>query len=149
MSLANLDDINSFLPQDKFRATDGNPKITLFQIDVERLVKGYLGSVFSATELNAWADPATTPNLIQSVAGRLIAAFYYRDKVSEQVATHEERAYPQRLYNEAMLMLDGIRLGKITLAEVSELPGTAFDTDYFYPNDLEVDAPKFTMDMRF
>lgn len=146
--LASLDDINSFLPLDKLRATDGNPEITLFQVDADRIVKAYLSSAFAPVTLAAWADPATTPVLIRAVAGRLIAAFYYRKKLSEQTATHQEIAYPQRVYNEAMNMLLEIRSGNLILIEVDEEPGTAFDSSYFFPN-ATTDPPKFTMDLQF
>src|SRR5262245_14450637 len=125
MALASLDDVKTHLPPDKFEATDGNPEIALFQVDVERLIKGYLSSVFSATTLAAWADPSTTPSYIRSIAGRLVAAFYYAKKVSEDLPDWD-RTYPQRLYDEAMLMLNMIREGDVILEEVPEDPGTAF-----------------------
>lgn len=147
MSLASLDDVNTHLPQDKFSATDGNPEIALFQIDVERMVKGYLASVFSATTLSAWVSPATTPGEIRAVAGRLIAAFYYSKKVSEDLPDWD-RTYPQRLYDEAMKMLTDIIDGSIPLTGVTDTPGTALSEDFFFPRTADGD-PKFTMGMRW
>lgn len=146
MALASLEDINTHLPSDKFKATDGNPEITLFQIDVETVIKGYLSSVFTQAALLLWASPATTPKYIRSVAGRLIAAFYYAKKVSEDLPDWD-RTYPQRLYDEAMKMLEDVRTGDVILVEVGEEVGTAFDDSFFWPRKDSV--PKFTMDMRW
>lgn len=145
--LASLDDVNAYLPSDKFTATDGNPEIELLQIDVERIIKGYLASVFSAATLATWVSPATTPTVLRSVAGRLIAAFYYAKKVSEDLPDWDG-TYPQRLYDDAMKMLMDIIDGSITLPEVPDVPGTAFDSSFFFPRASDGE-PKFTMDMRW
>ena len=147
MALASLDDVKTFLPLDKFAATDGNPEIALFQIDIERLIKGYLSSVFSAATLAAWADPLTTPSQVRSIAGRLVAAFYYAKKVSEDLPDWD-RTYPQRLYDDAMRMLDLIREGDIVLDDVPDVPGTAFGINFFYPRATD-DEPSFTMGMKW
>jgi len=147
VSLASLDDVKTHLPNDKFAATDGNPEIAFFQIDVERLIKGFLSNVFSATTLSAWVSPATTPGYIRAVAGRLVASFYYAKKVSEDLPDWD-RTYPQRLYNEAIAMLEAIRDGDVILEDVDEGAGTAFSTDYFFPRASDGE-PKFTMGMRW
>lgn len=146
--LASLADVNTHLPGDKFTATDGGPDYLSFQTDVTRLVKGYLSSVFSATTLAAWADPDSTPATIRAIAGRLVAAFYYAKKVSEDIPDWDG-TYPQRLYDEAMKMLEMIRTGLIVLPEVppDDQPGTFFDSSFFYPDST--DEPSFTMDMRW
>lgn len=144
--LASLDDINTHLPQDKLSATDGNEEIERYGVDVERVIKGYLSSTFSATTLAAWADPDTTPDFIRAVAGRLIAAFYYAKKYSEDLPNWD-KTYPQRLYNDAMAMLLKVQTGEIDLGIPGEEAGTQFDSSFFYPTkDTE---PVFTMDMRF
>lgn len=146
MALASLDDINTHLPSDKFKATDGNPEIVLFQTDIDRTIKGYLSSVFTQATLDAWAAPASTPKYIRAIAGRLIAAFYYAKKLSEDLPDWD-RTYPQRLYNDAMAMLEAVRTGGVLLPEVPEEVGTAFDSSFFYPDGTTI--PKFTMDMRW
>lgn len=147
MALASLDDVRTHLPADKFKVTDGNVEITLFQTDVERLIKGYLSSVFSAAILATWAAPASTPVYIRSCAGRLIAAFYYAKKLSEDLPDWE-KTYPQRIYDEAMAMLEAVRSGEVVLIEVAEVPGTQFDSSFFYPDTTARD-PAFTMEMRW
>lgn len=144
--IASLGDVNTHLPSDKLEAKDGNPDYVAFQIDVERLVKGYLSGVFSAATLAAWADPTSTPAYIRACAGRLIASFYYAKKVSEDLPDWDG-TYPQRLYDEAMKMLEEIRTGAVTLIEVPEEVGTQFDSSFFYPDST--DEPSFTMDMRW
>jgi len=146
MALNSLDDIKTWLPSDKFKATDGNVEITLIETDVERTIKGYLSSVFSQATLETWADPDATPAYIRSCAGRLVAAFYYAKKLSEDMPDWD-RTYPQRLYDEAMTMLEDVRTGQVTLSEVDEPIGTGLDNSFFYPDSTT--EPKFTMDMRW
>ena len=143
--LANLDDINTHLPIDKLKVTDGNEEVLRHQVDVERVIKGYLSSTYSAATLAAWADPDTTPGFIRAIAGRLIAAFHYARKYSENIPDWD-RTYPQRLYNEAMAMLKEVIEGDIDLGIPGEEAGTAFSGDFFYPRQSD---PVFTMDMRF
>jgi hypothetical protein len=143
MPLANLDDINEFLPQDKLTATDGNPAIERFQIDVDRTIKGYLASVFTLATLQGWADPDSTPEFVRGIAGRLIAAYWYSSRTSEDVPDWD-RTYPQRVYNEAMKMLEDIRTGKAVLIDVTEAPGTLI-TDFYKPTN----DPYFTVGMKF
>lgn len=144
--LASLDDINTFLPQDKLSASDGNEEIQRHQIDVDRVIKGYLSSTYTAATLAAWADPVTTPPFIRSIAGRLIAAWHYARKLSENLPDWD-RTYPQRLYDEAMAMLLGVQTGDVIVDPGAPPPGTQFGDDFFYPG--KGTEPVFTMDMRF
>lgn len=143
--LASLDDIKTHLPQDKLPVTDGNEEIGFYQTDVERVIKGYLTSTFPAATLAAWVDPDSTPGFIRGIAGRLIAAFYYSKRYSEDIPDWD-RTYPQRLYNEAMAMLQSVQTGDVIIVP-GETPETQFSSDFFYPGkDSEA---VFTMDMRF
>lgn len=145
--LASLDDIKTHLPGDKLQVTDGNAEIALFGVDVERLIKGYLSSVFTAALLASWDEPTNTPGYIRGCAGRLVAAFYYAKRFSADIPDWD-RTYPQRLYDEAMQMLELVRSGQVELEGVTETPGTQFSTDFFYP-DGTARAPAFTMDMQW
>lgn len=144
MALASLDDINAHLPHDKLKVTEGNTQITLIQVDVERSIKGYLSSVFSAATLAAWADPDTTPEYIRGCAGRLVAAMYYAQRTAEEVPDWD-KTYAQFLYNSAMEMLQDVRSGTVILSEVNETAGTQFGEGWFWPNST-TSEPKFTMD---
>lgn len=146
MALASLEDVKTHIPPDKFQVTDGNAELELFQTDVERLIKGSLSSVFSQATLLLWADPEDTPQYIRACAGRLVAAFYYAKKVSEDLPDWD-RTYPQRIYDIAMQMLEDVRTGAVILEEVDEEIGTAFDSSFFYPDATT--TPKFTMDMKW
>lgn len=149
--LASIDDINTHLPVDKLDASaagaDVVAAINLFEIDVNRLIKGYLSGVFNPTTLASWADPATTPQWIRQIAGRLIASFWYASRYSEDIPT--ESPYAQTLYTEAMSMLECVRTGEviIPIAE-APLPNTIFSEAFFQPNSQST-PPKFSMDTVF
>ena len=143
MPLASLDDVNMHLPTDKLEIEQ--PELDLFGLDAERIVRGYLAGVIPATTLALWASPDDTPELIRAIAGRLIAAFYYRERYSED--SLEDPIYAQTKYNEAMALLQGIIDGSITLVDLPDpiLTTDRFTADNFYPNSMD-DGPVFTMD---
>lgn len=149
--LASVDDINTHLPTDKLDASSGDgvvvSAINLFEIDTSRLIKGYLSGVYTPTTLASWADPASTPEYIRSIAGRFIAAFYYAQRYSEDL-DHDSN-YAQGVYLEAMGMLDCVRIGEVILP-VDQAPaaGTQFSEDFFLPNSHST-PPKFSMDTVF
>jgi Bacteriophage Mu, Gp36 len=143
--LASLDDVNTHLPQDKLHIADADEQVAKHQVDVDRVIKGYLSSTYTPATLALWVDPDDTPDFIRSIAGRLVAAWHYARMYSEDVANWD-RTYPQRLYNEAMAMLEEVRSGAVDLG-IDEEAATAFGSNFFYPTkDTE---PVFTMGMRF
>lgn len=146
MKYANLEDINTHLPEDKLVMTDANsPKLML---DAERIIRGYLVGVIEPAKLAAWVDPDHTPELIRSIAGRLIAAAYYATRYSEDAVDIPK--YAQNKYNEALNMLQRIQSGKVVLVDVDGVTidrnAAQFDTDWFRPNDSK---PTFTMGQKF
>ena len=143
-SLATLAEINVHLPTDKLEIETGAD--TELQLDAERIIKGYLGNVYSVATLAAWADPESTPSLVRAIAGRLIAAFHYALRYSED--TTKRPQYAQFKYKEAMDMLAQIVAGTLTLTDVDEVAttGFSFTTADFWPND---DEPVFTMAKEF
>lgn len=144
MPLVSLDDINVFLPQDKIEALDADDDNSA--LDAERIVKATLSGTFSPTVLASWATPATTPETIRAIAGRLTAALFYSRSLSEEQT--EVNEYAQKLYNEAMSMLESIKQGFITLPEVDDedqpTTGGSLDTTDFFPN-ATTPGPVFTM----
>ena len=116
-------------------------------IEAQRTIKGQLSGVFSALTISSWADPTTTPELIRSVAGRLAAAFLYRNLAESE--SDEVSPYAQELYNEAIIVLGQIRTGEITVTDSSNDPidSTGVNLLSFYPDNTV--APKFTMDQEF
>ena len=144
MPLVSLDDINVFLPLDKIEALDADDDTSA--LDSERIVKGKLAGIFSPTVLAAWSTPATTPAVIRAIAGRLTAALYYARTYSEE--SLEANEYAQKLYNEAMDMIQQIKDGDIVLTEVADADqptsGNNIDNATFWPNST-TDGPVFTM----
>lgn len=143
--LASLSEIRKWLPTDKLNIGGGDTDEE--QLEAYRLIKSQLWGVFTPVTLASWVDPVTTPPLIQSIAGRLIAAYVYRKAYSEDVTDVPQ--YAQTLYDEAVAMLAQIRAGQVTVLDSSGNPiDTNADTmsaDDFYPND-SAPGPYFTME---
>lgn len=155
MALATLADINVHLPEDRLAILDAEDE--QWQVNVERAIKGYLAGTFSAATLAGWSDPQETdpndptyvPGLIRSIAGRFIAALFYRNKVSE--VTGEVSEYPQVLYDEAMSMLRQIVSGELILSDETEIvdTGQRLAREDFWPNDDTEPAPLFNMEFGY
>src|SRR5215469_12649521 len=143
--LASLNDVNGWLTSDKLEATPANSAQP--QIEAWRLIRGQLASSFTPVTLASWVDPNSTPDLIRSIAGRLIAAYIYRSTYAAESDTTIP-AYAQELYNEAVSMLADIRSGNLTVVDVSGNPitgGTGFANTDFLPNNTTT-PPYFIMD---
>lgn len=143
--LATLDDVRKWIAGDKLEVDDVN--VQGFQIEATRIIKSSLSGVFQPTTLHSWDTPETTPAIIRSIAGELIAAYLYRDVYSED--TPDVPEYAQTLYNEAISMLRDIRTGSLIVVDTNDVPieENQLDMDSldFYPND-SAPGPYFTMD---
>jgi hypothetical protein len=146
--LADLDDVKRWLPDDKLLVTDGST--SSFQVEAYRIVKSQLAGVFTPVELQSWANPDSTPDIIRSAAGRLIAAYVYREAYSEDVPDIPE--YAQTLYNEAIALLQGVRSGQITVVDSTDNPIETnmldMSSDDFWPNN-SAPGPYFTVEQEF
>ena len=146
--LASLQDINGWLADDKIEANDANTN--QLQIDAWRTIRGQLASSFLPTILVTWTTPATTPDQIRGIAGRLIAAWLYKRSYSEEFDKVPQ--YAQDLYTSAIGDLAGIRSGMITVVGVDGNPiginQEGLTVDDFYPNDSATPS-YFTMDAKF
>jgi hypothetical protein len=139
---ASLDDVNEFLPDDKLQVTDA--ELPILGLDADRVIRGYMAGVFLPATIAAWGDPASTPELIRAIAGRLTAALYYKQRYSEDVP--DIPPYAQELYNEAMSLIQGIKDGTIVLGDVTEVTAVGqFTSDDFYPNNTDA-GPMFSVD---
>jgi hypothetical protein len=105
--LASLSDINAHLPANVQISNNSDPSL---QVDALRLIRGQLVSIFTPAVLNSWTTPETTPELIRSIAGRLIASKYYAKTLAGNVPD-EMAAYAVSLYNEAIGLLTDIKSG--------------------------------------
>lgn len=149
MPLVGTDDINVHLPEDKLVVYNADDDAPLR--DAERIIKARLAGMFSPATLAGWTEPgpifppATVPLVIQSIAGRLVAALTYAKAFSSEIAGYPE--YAQHLYDEAMNMLNDILLGVIIIPE--DEGGEAVDTgghltsDMFWPNNSTPADPRF------
>ena len=148
MPLADISDVTTHLPLDRISTTTGD--IDGYQLSVERMVKGYLVGIFTPATLASWATPTTTPQAVREIAGKLIAGLRYRNRTSEESPVGvEDINYGQRLYNEAMAALNDIRLGNLTLVDVTTgevVPTDAAVGPQYFPSD---DAPMFTIGANF
>lgn len=140
---ASLDDISVHLPADKLVIQDGQDD--LLQIDAYRLIRARLTGTYTSTVINSWVSPATTPELIREVAGKLIAAKFYAEAVAEDEA--DGSRYAQDLYNEAIAMLNDIRNGVLGVIGLTgeELENSNILQTSFWPNDTTVE-PSFTVE---
>jgi hypothetical protein len=145
--LADLDDINTHLPEDKLEGNDDNTD--KLQIDAARFVRAMLAGFVPTATLATWDEPDNTPELIRGIAGRIIAAKYYAIRYAEDSDISE---YAQALYNEGMDMINRIRSGELVLLDESgneiAVLGASLSEDDFFPNDSS-DPPVFTMDQQF
>jgi hypothetical protein len=145
-----LDDVNMHLPTDKLEITA--PDLNLYELDARRIIRGFLAGVFPAVTIAGWTDPTETdstttgyvPELIKAIAGRFIAAFYYKERYSED--SLEIPAYAQQKYDEAMALINGIIAGTLTMIDVVDTPtdSNVLTADDFWPNGTT--EPVFTMD---
>ena len=142
MPFADLDDINVHLPEDKLEVDEA--QYAPLQLDAERIVRGTLAGFIPAATLATWTTPNATPGQVRAIAGRLVAAFQYRKRYSEDSLDDPE--YAQNKYNEAMLMLVAITTGAMILDGVDISVTTGLGELDFFPN-AAADGPKFTMNM--
>ena len=143
MALATLSDANVHLPADKVVVDTAEFDET--QLDAERVIRGYLANYYPASTLALWTNPDATPGLIRSIAGRLIAAFVYRKRYSED--SLDDPMYAQVKYNEAISLLQGIQNSTIVVEGVEEPTTDRLTNADFWPNNSTKPDPFFTMDL--
>jgi hypothetical protein len=144
--LATLDDVNANLDGHVVEADAENSK--LIQVSVARVIKAYLSGAVPATTTVVWVSPETTPDIIRSIAGMLIAAQVYYNEISKASTNVETTSYAQVLYNRAIGLLDKIISGEIASLGGSEAPPPSIytlTTDDFFPVDSTDRA--FTLSM--
>jgi hypothetical protein len=143
--LAKLEDIQKFLPDHKIEVNTANT--AQWQIEATRIIKAKLAGTFTAVTLHGWVDPDSTPPIIRSIAGELVAAYFYRALYSEDETLVP--IYAQTLYNEAIQMLNDIRDGVLQVLDeddnpIEDVTTTNMGTGDFYP-DNTAPGPYFKM----
>lgn len=142
--LASNADIQNFLGDDKISVGDVNAAKP--NIEAERLIKGQLSGIFTALTLSSWNSPENTPEQVRGIAGRLAAAFLYRGMYSEEQEAVPE--YAQLLYNEAIMLLQDIKTGNLSVLDEDNVPIDSSGSILgFWPNNSTV--PVFSMDQKF
>lgn len=141
--LATIEDIQANLPESLVVADHDNTN--LIQISVARIIRGYLSRTIDSSVLLAWNTPAGTPELIREIAGKLIASQLYFNRTAQATTSIEERSFAQKLYDEAIALLEAIVLGTEILPDiiVTDLAGMD-DLDFFPIDDTD---RAFTMGM--
>ena len=140
MALIDDADVQTHLPIDLLKVEAVPDDRASCKLDAERIVRGHLTGVIDSAVLASWATPATTPETIRAIAGRLCAALIYRLRFSQIPGGDPE--YAQNKYNEAMLMLMDIVNGNVELPDIDN--ANNMDDSWFWPNNT-TDPPKFTM----
>lgn len=144
---ASLDDIQAHLPPGKAEIEDADDD--LLQVEAFRLIRAKLASTFATSTITTWVSPATTPEIIRTVAGMVIAAKWFAELYAED--SDEDAKYANNLYNQAMALIADIQNGNAPVIDIDDttvLSGSGLlSSDDFYPNDTV--PPKFTMDKEF
>lgn len=142
---ATVDDINAHLPVEQGKAQISDSEDGLLQIDAYRLIRARLSGTFDTTVIAAWTNPASTPEIIREIAGKIIAAKWYALLVAEDEA--DGSIFAQNLYNEAIAMLNDIRNGVLTVIGVDgeEMANSSLAESSFWPNDTSPE-PSFTVE---
>jgi hypothetical protein len=135
--LATIDDVNGNLDGEVIEATADNSN--LVQVSVARVIRGYLAAVVDTTTLMSWDTPEHTPDIVREIAAKLIAAQVYFHLAARQSMDIGNFNFAQRLYDEAMAMLQGIIDGTIPLPGAGgETTGPGMsDQDYFPIDDTD------------
>lgn len=134
--MASLDDINANLDGSIVSADSNNT--ALIQVSVARVVRGYLSRVVSAATMAAWTTPENTPDIVREAAAKLIAAQLYFNEMSKTSTVIEPTHYAQKLYDEAMALLNQIIEGDIIIPDIVVTPIESLtDLDYFPVDDTD------------
>lgn len=143
--LADTEDIQKHLDAVNLRVTDGNSDH--WQIEAHNIIKSQLAGMFDALTLYGWDAPANTPALVRGIAGRLIAAYIYREVYARE-SGGDIPAYAATLYAEAMQEIRNIVNGVSILLDATMAPIVSLTADLLpasYPDDT-APGPFFTMD---
>lgn len=141
MAFASLNDVNTHLPADKAQANDTD--IVDLGIDADRLIRARLAGIVEVDTILLWVDHNSTPEIIRTISGLLIAATFYANLVAEDEA--DGSAFAQGLYDRAIAMLNEIREGLLTIIGIDdvEIETSTIDAS-FWPNDT-TQEPFFTV----
>jgi len=148
--MATLEDVNAHLDGEVIEATPDNTD--LVQVSVARVIRGYLSPLYDSATLMAWATPETTPQIIREIASMLIASQVYFNEAARTSLIIDDDNFAQRLYDQAMALLQRVVDGLIIIPPDEEGGGEVIgpvleitDEDFFPVDDTD---RAFTMGMQ-
>ena len=124
--MCDLDDVNAHLDGEVIEATADNTD--LIQVSVARIIRAYLSRVVDQTTMMSWATPDTTPDTIREIASMLVAAYLYFQLSARTSLIVDNNNFAQRLYDQAIAMLQQIVDGTIIITNGSSGGGTTPDS---------------------
>ena len=150
--LCTIDDVNSHFDRDVLTADAENTQLP--QVDVARLIKGYLARILDPVALASWSSPDKTPDIIRECAGFLVASQVYINYAMRTTIILDQRNIGQWLYDQGMGILNGVLAGQIPILDPItdepvpvQNPETMEDgLDYFPIDDTD---RAFTMSQKF
>jgi len=145
--LASVEDINGNLPsQDRAAVIEATPENgALVQVSVARVVRGYLSGAIDGVILMGWNSPDNTPDIVREAAAKLIAAQIYFNFAARSSLTIEDNNFAQKLYDQAIIILDKILSGEIIIGDEVPVATESMTDEDFWPVD-DTDRA-FTMSM--
>jgi hypothetical protein len=142
--LADIEDIQKHLDPVNLRVT-GNDS-DHWQVEAHNIIKSQLAGMFTPLVLYGWDAPANTPSYIRGIAGRLIAAYIYRQVYARETGG-DVPGYAAALAKEAFDMIGAILDGTAIVLDENMEPIATLTGDLvpgFYPDDTDA-GPYFTM----
>jgi hypothetical protein len=153
--LCSLDDVNSELPSTEdpgglsgrvLEATHIN--IEFVQVTIARMVRGYLSGVVDNTTLMGWDSPANTPDIVRVAAAKFIASQLLFNAASRTTISFDQNSMVQKLYDQAMDILNKIIAGSISLGPTAPpVAGESMTNDDYFPIDATDRAFTLSMDL--
>lgn len=143
MALCELDDINSFLPDNVVEADSLNSPAVL--VNVERYIKAYLAKV---AVTSGWTTPELTPSTVKLIAAMLSASQIYFAATAATSLDIDDRNFGELLYQRGVELLHGIVEGTVDIdGDNDVITATGQFVLGFWPDNTT--EPKFAMDMEF
>jgi hypothetical protein len=106
-----------------------------------------LSRVIDNTVLAQWVVPDKTPEIVNVIAGKLIAAQLHFNKIAETTGLIDQNSFSQKRYDEAMAMLNDIINGTIILPNIVTISTESITSADFFPIDAKDRA--FTLSQPF
>ena len=145
MPLIDVDDVQPWLGETKLRLDHDE------ELAEEPFWSDFVKSRLSSCGMNVtvWVDATTTPSMVKSIIGMLVAAQKYGVAYSE--TEDGGIPYAAKLEDLAKMIMEGICAGTIDLQDAIDDPAsTGFGSILFYPTDNvgildSEEAARFTM----